>query len=91
VSWWQSVLLVLLVLLLSLSSPYCASHWCWGQGEGEGGGVGSSPQWGGRPFRTNRRLLATAMWFVFLAQKITAQPETHLWTCGFLCCVALVT
>ena len=33
----------------------------------------------------------TAMWFAFLAQKITAQPETHLWTCGFLCCVALVT
>jgi hypothetical protein len=24
----------------------------------------------------------TAMWFAFLAQKITAQPETHLWTCG---------
>jgi hypothetical protein len=33
----------------------------------------------------------TAMWFSFLAQKITAQPETLLWTCGFLCCVALVT
>jgi hypothetical protein len=29
VSWWQSVLLVLLVLLLSLVSPYCASHWCY--------------------------------------------------------------
>jgi hypothetical protein len=23
------------------------------------------------------------MGFAFLAQKITAQPETHLWTCGF--------
>jgi hypothetical protein len=33
----------------------------------------------------------TAMWFAFLAQKITAEPETHLRTCGFLCCVALVT
>jgi hypothetical protein len=30
VSWWQSVLSVLLVLLLSLSSPYCGSHWCFG-------------------------------------------------------------
>jgi hypothetical protein len=31
VSWWQSVLSVLsvlLMLMLSLSSPYCASHWC---------------------------------------------------------------
>jgi hypothetical protein len=26
----------------------------------------------------------TAMWFAFLAQKITAQPETHLWTCVFV-------
>ena len=34
---------------------------------------------------------STAMWFAFLAQKITAEPETHLRTCGFLCCVALVT
>ena len=33
----------------------------------------------------------TAMWFAFLPPKIAAQPETHLWTCGFLCCVALVT
>jgi hypothetical protein len=32
----------------------------------------------------------TAMWFAFLPPKITAQPETHLGTCGFLCCVALV-
>jgi hypothetical protein len=23
------------------------------------------------------------MWFAFLAQEITAQPETHLWTCVF--------
>jgi hypothetical protein len=36
-------------------------------------------------------LQLTAMWFAFLAQKITAEPETHLRTCGFLCCVALVT
>jgi hypothetical protein len=25
----------------------------------------------------------TAMWFAFLAQEITAQSETHLWTCVF--------
>jgi hypothetical protein len=35
--------------------------------------------------------VVTAMWFAFLAQKITAEPETHLRTYGFLCCVALVT
>ena len=28
---------------------------------------------------------------LYLTKKITAQPETHLWTCGFLCCVDLVT
>jgi hypothetical protein len=71
VSWCQSVLSVLLVPpLLSLSSPYYASHFGVRARVGVRGGVipsflgglgwGALPPMGaGRSFRTNKRLLAT--------------------------------